>query len=311
MKTQTLILDALSTALQYRIDTAPPFPGLHFANHLLNNLSGLDFLYSKLADEESIAVLDWIVSYRLIESLTSKEVALKLCTPQISHESWRSMLEQARKLPEYSLKENLDVDVVENYILDGYNLSGKCGVSKDDIILDLGAFNGNSTIVLGRHAHAGKVYAFEPNPDTQAILQENLKSANVSNYELIRLGVSSEEGTVKFSRGGAGSRITEHGDVDVNITTVDAFVRTRNLEKVDFIKLDIEGFELPALKGAADTIRNFRPKLAISAYHLHYDLFEIPKLIQSLSRWYKMYLRHNANYDGEFVLFCAPMVPSW
>ncbi len=69
------------------------------------------------------------------------------------------------------------------------------------------------------------------------------------------------------------------------------------------LKFDIEGFELPALKGAAQTIQRFRPKLAISVYHLHYDITDIPLYVKGLCPWYKLFLRHNAPYDGEIVLF--------
>ena len=306
MKTQGLILEAMRASLQYRLENSPLTPGLHFASHLLNHQDGLDLLYEKLDDEESTAVLDWIISYRVIESLTSKDVALDICAPSISNHRWNTMARQAAMIPERDLKENIEVDVIENYILDGYNLPGKCEVRNDDVVLDVGAFNGNSAIALGRHARDGIVYAFEPNPDTRKSFMENVVTAGLKNFELVPKGVGAQEGVVRFARGGAGSRIDEGGDIEVSVTTIDDFVLQKGLGKVDFIKFDIEGFEASALKGAKQTIKHFRPKLAVSAYHLHGDLFELPKLINSFSRWYKMYLRHNANYDGEFVLFCSP-----
>ena len=65
----------------------------------------------------------------------------------------------------------------------------------------------------------------------------------------------------------------------VSVRTIDEVVTTLGLPRVDFIKMDIEGYEIPALKGACETLRRFAPKLAISAYHNPRDVVEIPKLI--------------------------------
>lgn len=60
---------------------------------------------------------------------------------------------------------NLDIDLIENFLLDGYSLPGICGVEPHDVVLDLGAFSGNSSIAFSRPAGPqGTIYAFEPNP---------------------------------------------------------------------------------------------------------------------------------------------------
>jgi predicted O-methyltransferase YrrM len=89
------------------------------------------------------------------------------------------MFRQAEGLPEKRLEENLDLDLIENFVLDGYNLLGLCSFKADDVVLDLGAFNGNSSVALARSAGpGGKVYAFEPNPVMQEILLRNLNKMN-------------------------------------------------------------------------------------------------------------------------------------
>lgn len=60
-----------------------------------------------------------------------------------------------------------------------------------------------------------------------------------------------------------------------------------------FIKMDIEGSEIEAIKGTADTIRTKKPRLAISVYHKPEDIIEIPALLQELLPEYKFYLRHD------------------
>jgi FkbM family methyltransferase len=175
-------------------------------------------------------------------------------------------------------------------------------------VLDLGAFNGNSAIRFSRPAgESGKIYAFEPNPAMHDVLARNLAKMGCGNVEIIPRGAGERSDVLKFTSDGAASRIDPHGQVEVQICRVDDFVVERGLYKVDFLKLDVEGNELPALRGAASTIRTYRPKLAISVYHLHYDIHAITLFIRDVCPWYKFYLRHNATHDGEIVLFCQPL----
>lgn len=307
MKTESLIVSAVHAAFEYKLKTATSIVGgHHFLHYLAGSPSSLDTLRTKLGDNASHDLLDWIISHRTITALTSREVAEVLCPPRIGQAEWDALLDQARSLPEYELEENLDVDVVENFILDGYSLKGICEVEPGDVVLDLGAFNGNSAIVLGRRAgQSGKVYAFEPNPSTQDVWRRNITKIGLANAELVPMGVSSKADRLRFTQAGAGSRIDPNGNVQVDITTVDTFVSERELKSVDFLKFDIEGFEVDALAGCTDTIRRFRPKIAISVYHLHHDLQRITQAINDIAPWYKMYLRHNANYDGEIVMYCV------
>ena len=81
-----------------------------------------------------------------------------------------------------------------------------------------------------------------------------------------------------------------------------------NLSRVDFIKMDIEGFELPALAGAERVIDQFRPRLAISLYHRPEDIFEIPLWIGNRFPWYSLHLDHYTIHHEETVLFAWPRV---
>jgi hypothetical protein len=76
------------------------------------------------------------------------------------------------------------------------------------------------------------------------------------------------------------------------------------MQRVDFIKMDIEGSELEALKGAEETIRRFRPRMAISIYHKDDDYFTIPLFIRNLELGYRFYLENYTISDGETVLYC-------
>ncbi|MCL1983378.1 MAG: FkbM family methyltransferase, partial [Clostridiales bacterium] len=72
-----------------------------------------------------------------------------------------------------------------------------------------------------------------------------------------------------------------------------------------YIKMDIEGAELMALKGAENIIRSHKPKLAISAYHKPEDVYTLPMLIRSYRNDYKFYLRHYTNSLNETVLYAV------
>ena len=69
------------------------------------------------------------------------------------------------------------------------------------------------------------------------------------------------------------------------------------------IKMDLEGHELPALRGAERTLRRFRPRLAISLYHQWDDYFRIPLHLNGLGLGYKFYLDNYSISDGETVLY--------
>ena len=73
-----------------------------------------------------------------------------------------------------------------------------------------------------------------------------------------------------------------------------------------YIKMDVEGSELEALKGSIETIKKYRPKLAISLYHKPEDVIEIPVFLEKLDLGYKYYLRHYQTRMEETVLYSVP-----
>lgn len=104
------------------------------------------------------------------------------------------------------------------------------------------------------------------------------------------------------------------------IRTLEYFIGGDNDEKnfdrlfahvpVSLINMDIEGFEMPVLRGAATVIRKYRPVLAICAYHVSSDLYEIPAFIDATVGDYSFYLRKYCGFEGnafnEFVYYCVP-----
>jgi hypothetical protein len=68
----------------------------------------------------------------------------------------------------------------------------------------------------------------------------------------------------------------------VRVTTIDRMVAELELPRVDFISMDIEGAEKPALRGALDTLRKFRPRMAIASEHLPDDTVAIPQTVRAM-----------------------------
>lgn len=95
----------------------------------------------------------------------------------------------------------------------------------------------------------------------------------------------------------------EHRTVDV--TTIDKFCTERNVFP-DFIKMDIEGAELSALKGGMEIIKKYRPQLAISIYHSSEDFVNIPLYLSENLENYKFRIGHYSDTIIETVLYAIP-----
>lgn len=114
-------------------------------------------------------------------------------------------------------------------------------------------------------------------------------------------GVKKEE--LRFSKNGnAGSRITVHGATKIYVDSID---HMHAKVRVTLIKMDIEGSEMAALKGAEKIIKRDRPKLAVCIYHNPEDIFEIPFLIKKLVPEYKLYIRHHSDTYAETVVYAT------
>jgi FkbM family methyltransferase len=119
-------------------------------------------------------------------------------------------------------------------------------------------------------------------------VQNNLSAYN--NITYVPEGLWGKRGKLAFSASGTtASRLADYGNVCVDVTSIDDLLDGK---PVTFIKMDIEGAEIEALKGAAKSIKKYKPKLAICAYHEMGDFIEIPMLINELNPGYRLYLRH-------------------
>jgi FkbM family methyltransferase len=178
-------------------------------------------------------------------------------------------------------------------------------LEKDEVLIDGGAFIGDTLehfvkLVNGQFC---KIYCFEPGDEQYEKLKMQAdKYENSEKIILIKKALLDKNTIVYFRIDGSGSCITKNDEnevIEVACTTIDDVTDDR----VSLIKMDVEGSELEALKGAERVIRRFKPKLMICVYHKPEDIIEIPKYIESLNLGYKFYLRHYCSDMNESVLY--------
>ena len=127
--------------------------------------------------------------------------------------------------------------------------------------------------------------------------------AGIRDVEVIQRGLSDSNGKLGFSSNlGSASHFDSSSSLEIDLTTID----TLNLLPPTFIKLDIEGMERLAIKGGSETIRNNRPRVAVSVYHLFDDIRVIHNQLSELLPDSEFYLRHYSEGIHETVLFCLP-----
>jgi FkbM family methyltransferase len=136
------------------------------------------------------------------------------------------------------------------------------------VIVDLGANLGVfATRAAKRVGPKGRVIAVEPHPDNFARLSANARRNGLAWLECVPAAAGDRDGQVELfvhERGINHSIVRGSGrSVTVPIRTVDSLVRERGLERVDFLKIDIEGAVPAALRGASETLRRFRPLIAL------------------------------------------------
>ncbi len=172
----------------------------------------------------------------------------------------------------------------------------------DEIFVDAGSFDFTSSNRLARQCKTlKKIYAFEPDKKNIEICQKQVNEFNACEVKLYEAGLWNGNDTLDFnSYGGGGSCIVESGNARIPVVALDDIVEE---DGVTFIKMDIEGAELEALKGAKKTIKRFKPKLAISIYHKSEDIIEIPEYIIDLNMDYKFFIRHYTNWTVDTILY--------
>lgn len=177
--------------------------------------------------------------------------------------------------------------------------------SADEIIYDVGAFDGDSILDCARTGRSyAEYHAFEPVASNLAKLErvvQKLGADSVITHKMV-LGDRQEEVVIDSDLGPA-SRVG-HGDEWVQATTVDSLVQSVKAPTV--LKMDIEGFEPKCLTGARKTIEVNQPVVTVSAYHLQNHLWSLLLQLHEYNPDYRFTLRPHFPDGWDLVLYAVP-----
>jgi FkbM family methyltransferase len=239
----------------------------------------IDRLRNLLADEQSRALLDRIARFRLDSSAENYPVP----------------------------------DARTQYFPDDVDVFGAMTRVR---FVDAGAYTGDTLHSLWQACDQRGLTleysaCFEPDPTNLTHLRDQLvelrRQGLGGRVFLYPTGVWSHAETLRFQSGrAASSRVADTSVEDADGVFCLSIDETLFAAAPNFIKMDIEGAEQQALRGASQTIQTHRPVLAVSLYHRPADLWEIPLLIEEISPGYRMYLRVYGDMLLETVLYCLP-----
>lgn len=203
----------------------------------------------------------------------------------------------------------IDMGIVTTFFVEQYSYPKEGVVVEDgDYVIDGGGCWGDTAIYFSKKVNNAKVFSFEFIPSNMELFKQNISLNSDLDVTLVPNALSNKSGELYYveDQGPASSisiRKEERADIEVYSMAIDDFVQKENLHKIDFIKLDIEGAELRTLEGAVETIKRFKPKLAVALYHHVDDFQSIPKFINDLSLGYKFYIGHYTPGTAETILF--------
>ncbi|WP_415398438.1 FkbM family methyltransferase [Sulfurimonas sp. CS5] len=219
--------------------------------------------------------------YNLLEDEKSKEVFTKVLNFKISFD-----LEFMQGFTNKHEEQYFDKEIIPKI--------------KNICFVDGGAYVGDTIPqIIKNFSDYKKIYAIEPNNLHINIAKRDF--GDMKNIEFINCGLGSCE-ELNPQNIDEKQNNCDHNYQATDINSIDNIVK----EKVDFIKLDIEGAEQDAIDGAKETIKQYKPILAICIYHKAEDWYKIPQKVLSIESEYKVYLRHYMEGIFESVLYFIP-----
>lgn len=233
------------------------FTHAYYEEHRLE----FEHVYERLADEQSRALYEAIINYKITGKL--------------------SYLFRAVSDPEEARNAFVQPEQMKRY-------------------LDLGAYNGDTVRELLAHAgHMEEVFAMEPDARNYKKLSAYAEGETRAAVHTFPYAAWDEDTELVFaSEGNRNSTAAKNQTAGITVSqSRTAVIRAAKPDTVlagtpvDFIKYDVEGAEAAAIRGSAETIRTCRPRLLVSLYHRTEDLFALPMQLERLRPDYRFYLR--------------------
>lgn len=245
--------------------------------------------------------------------LDRKEV-VQNATPLIlaAYELWEDASSREAYVAQLMLRLSLDfrvVDRVKPIAHPAYFPPDLFTLSEIETFVDCGAFDGDTyrdfTRLVAGSYH--RYIAIEPDADSFAKLAAQVGAEAMGPHphvRLLQIGVTDRPCVLRFfANGSSESRLSDDSDQSITCLPLDEILRD---EHPSYLKMDIEGAELGALRGANDTLVRHRPILAVSAYHRARDLWDVPMLIASLVQNYAFFLRPEKRAGWDLICYAVP-----
>ncbi len=208
-----------------------------------------------------------------------------------------------------AMRISLDFDQLQN----GANISHPAyfptdlfTLNKAETFVDCGAYDGDTYRDFVRISgnRFRRYIAIEPDAQNFDKLAIQTADAGEMRVRLLKAGVAEQACVLRFSaEGSTESRESQTGNSEVNCLTLDEILHD---ETPSYIKMDIEGAELGALRGAREILTKHRPILAVSAYHRVEDLWSVPALINDLVMDYALFLRPEKKAGWDLICYAVP-----
>lgn len=299
---------------------------------IFEHIDGLIYLYDRLDDEHSRNLLINVIAFRI---LGNSKVKLPLNAPDywkrrrlikhlvhsndtlnINFRNWDLRLYKLDQIGYDICLYYMNTGISNTFVEKQYAYSSSDRIIKaqaGDVVIDAGGCWGDTALYfahqVGGHGH---VYTLEFIPSNLEIMKKNLE---LNPHLKDRITIvphplwDQSDQRFYFADDGPASFISstsiEGGTGDCLTVSIDDMISRYNINKVNFIKMDIEGAEMRALKGAVKTISTFKPTLAVAVYHHASDFGNVARYISELDSGYQLFLAHYTIYREETVLFAV------
>ncbi len=166
-------------------------------------------------------------------------------------------------------------------------------ISKGMVCLDLGSNIGYYALLEAQLVgEEGRVFAFEPSPLNFNLLKNNLDLENRSNIEIQNFALTNKNGTLSFliPKKSNYCRVVKDGEkissadkiIDVPSRTLDSFLIDKSLDKIDFMRMDVEGYEYHIYQGMRETIKKHRPTLLMEFHKSNMGIEQSKQFLKEL-----------------------------
>ncbi len=221
---------------------------------LYNNKGRYLEVFGRLEDEESRRTFDQLLSYRI--------------TGNIDHIA--------------SIATDPGLEYFDPAVYDA---------GEDEVFYDCGGYDGDSSLAFTRFCNGSykSIHVFEP--DSELLQKSRVRLKDKKNIFFNEVGIFDVSTSLFFEdTGGSDGVISMNGSRSITTTTVDEY--SVGHDKPTYIKVDIEGVEIEALKGGKETIKKFKPRMALASYHYPRHLWQIPEEVFRMTDEYSLRLRH-------------------